>query len=268
MPIPTKVSESKVIVGNTLIGVRQRVTRLNQVNGNTPIITGPPVVTPLDGATFAGDIYRYADAQPECLVGDSTDLNGHLYVKAINLLTDAEKMKVVVVEDPLVASVEIIGYTITIRYVAAVTTYADVLALLNAHALIPTYFACYLPAGGAGASLVTAQDVLFFTQPVLAESVLDDGGVFQFDPPIYSVRLHSIALSCGVGSVVNAAIQDRDGTNVHTLLTGASGNDVGHTIDFPFLGNQQVVIAETVSGTPAPATDKYLTIYVVKDRQF
>jgi hypothetical protein len=257
--------ESKVIVGSTMAGVRQVIANASSVDGVAPEVTGPPVILPLDGAHYASNVYSYADVQPECLIGDVTDIQGHCFLKAIDRGTDAEKMTVCVLE-ALAASVEVVGQQIKIYYVDSVTVYSDIVTMLNAHALLSVYFQAYLPAGGAGASLVTEQTgPLYFTQPAYTAAVQDKGGLFQFLTSNTPVRLRYVALECGVGSTVDVKVSDALGTYTHTISTGLDGDSKTHSLDYPILSGELIQVIETVSGVPV-LVDKHVTLYVVKDK--
>jgi len=204
-----------------------------------------------------------------CLIGDDTDLEGHCFLKAFTREADAEKMTVRVLEHATVAGVYVIGRRIDIHYVAAVTVYANIVTMLNAHPLLSLHFQAYLPAGGAGATLVTAQeDPLSFTAPALTAVVQDAGGLFTFQASHTPARLRYVALDCGVGSTVTVSASDAGGAYTRVISAGLDGNNQSHNLDYPLLANDLVSVAETVSGTPAPGVNKRVTLYVVKDRVF
>ena len=202
--IPVKVENSKTIVGSSLTAVRQRVKRLEQVTGVDPVITGPPVINPLDGAMFSEDLYLYSDIQRECLLGDPGDVNAQLVLKEKSLTVDAQDIKVVI-KDGTALSISIVARTIIITINTGTTTYTLLETALGAHTDVNANFAIIKP--GTGAGYVTAQaGPLVFTVPTPAQAVQDDGGVFTFTPGPRGITLHSIALVCGAGSVVDAYI--------------------------------------------------------------
>ncbi|RKY28724.1 MAG: hypothetical protein DRP83_00050 [Planctomycetota bacterium] len=261
--IPLRTIDSKTIVGNNLVGVRQRVIRTGQFNGVAPVVTGPPQIDPLDGAMFASDLYMYADVQPECLVGNLADVNGQVLFKAIDQTVDAKLVTISLIPGTAL-SVDIVGRLIVITFVNGVTTYAALLVALAAHPDLPTYFDMALP--GTGASNVIAQDALTFVEPPLVQAVQNDGGIFMFTPGPRAISLHSISLVCGAGSIVDAFIRDKGGANPRQILTGVAGAANDHTVDIPLLSSEEIMIQETVSGVPGVGIDKYVTLYLVKDQ--
>jgi len=258
--IPTRTLDSNTLVGHALIGVRQRVDGTKQITGVSPTITGPPAIRPWDGVMFNKDLYTYADIQSECLVGDSANINAQVILKALDETVDAQKMTVTVAESTA-ASVTVVGRVIRINFVPGVTTYANINAMLGAHPDLPLSLAFILP--GTGAPNVFAQDKLYFKQPALTQAVQDDGGIFRFAETERCYTLQAISLVCGAGSTVDAYIQDAGGGHPRKILAGVSGVADDHQIDLPLLSNEEVLIEETVSGGPAPGTDKYITLYLV-----
>lgn len=262
-PIPTRTLESKTIVGNVVTPVRQTIDKANQVTGVVPVIAGPPQIDPLDGALYDGDKYLYADIQAECLIGDPSDVNSQIVLKAIDQNTDAKRVRVRVIDDTAV-SVEIVGNEIRIRINTGTTNYTNIQTALLANADLPTYFAVVKP--GTGAGIATAQEGLNFVEPPLVQAVLDNGGIFRFAPSNRGLCLSSIGVVCGGGSTIDAYIQDIGGANPRKILSGVSGVADDHKIDIPLLTSEEVLVEETVSG--APLVNKTVTLYLVKDQVF
>jgi len=260
--IPTRTVESKTIIGNELVAVRQRVKLAAQFNGVAPVITGPPQIDPLDGAYYADGVYMYSDIQPECLIGDPADVNAQVVLKALNTTVDGLGTKVVMSEGAALTVRVGAPWTIFIEYVPGTTTYALLQAALAADANVAAAFSVTLP--GTGAPFVAAGTPKF-VQPTVAQAVQDDGGVFAFTPGPRNVTLKSVSLVCGAGSTVDVYLQDKGGANPRKILAAVSGAADEHAVDVPFLATEEVMVQETASGVPV-GSDKYVTLYLVKEQ--
>lgn len=263
--IPTRTVESKSIIGNALTAVRQCVKLAGQFNGVAPVISTSPLtpsITPLDGAHYADGLYMYSDVQPECMIGDPSDVNAQVILKAVDTTVDGLGTKVEMKEGAALSVGVAAPWKIVITFVPGTTTYAALQAALAADANISAAYTATLP--GTGAPLMVLQDVAFHDiTPV--QAVLDDGGVFSFTPGPRNITLKYLSLVCGAGSVVDVYLQDKGGANPRKILAGVSGVADEHVVDTPFLATEEVRVVETVSGVPV-GVDKFVTLYLVKEQ--
>ena len=114
-----------------------------------------------------------------------------------------------------------------------------------------------------------AKNIFTYAHPVSGSVVAVDGGVFVFGStasPDYSVKILEIQLVLGVASVVNVVIADSDGSYERHLYT-ATGAENARLLptDAFVLPGQQLIITETVSGTPAPGINKAMTVYAIQE---
>lgn len=260
--VPRRTLESKTIVGNDIVGVRQRIAAAVQISGAAPKVNSPEVY-PLDGAMFRDDLYLYADVQPECLIGDPSDVDAQVIMKAADQTYDVEKMKVVIT-DGTALSINVVGRVINIVLNTGATTYAALYTALGAAGLTGLQFI----KPGTGAPLVVAPtDALLFSTPPMAQAVQDVGGLFTFSPGPRSIMVKQLSLVCGAGSVVSLYFQDKGGGSPRLIASGLDGNSVQHNVEEVLLSSEEVKVVETTKGVPVSG-DKDVTLYLVKERVF
>lgn len=113
------------------------------------------------------------------------------------------------------------------------------------------------------------KNIFTYAHPTSGSIVAIDGGVFVFGSDAstdYSVKILEIHLALGALSTVNIVIADSDGRYERHLYTATGADNVRLLpVDAFVLPGQQLIITETVSGTPAVGVNKQMTVYAIQE---